>query len=285
MASVSTVALIARKTGLPRSLFSAYWRDVHGTLATRIPGFASYVQYHLEDPLEGLCLPDTVCDVAEAQRFDGLAEVDFADAADREGLASSDVATMIHEDEQNAFRATLLYNLEHGASQLLGNPQTSIPGGSSTVLILSGHSESAPLDQAFAAKFAAALTRHPGIFNMRWHTLASGNPHDWDTPNVGHGSDDTRGFDAIARISARSTAALVAALALAWAENESIAGSVEMLQVYPVSARCAMIENSAPTLLGLRGHDVMQTIEAVGARNQCQAKLLKRLYGVAPAGN
>ena len=34
-----TVALIERKPGITRSLFTRYWRDVHGVMAARIPGF------------------------------------------------------------------------------------------------------------------------------------------------------------------------------------------------------------------------------------------------------
>ena len=43
--SVSTIALLQRKDGLSDSLFSRYWRDVHGVLAARIPGFWSYTHF------------------------------------------------------------------------------------------------------------------------------------------------------------------------------------------------------------------------------------------------
>lgn len=95
--SVTTLALLIRKTGISTALFSRYWRDVHGVLAARIPGFESYIQYHLDAPLDDL-LPEEVnraSKVRATARFDGLAEVTFKNADKRLGLATSDVTAMI----------------------------------------------------------------------------------------------------------------------------------------------------------------------------------------------
>jgi hypothetical protein len=47
MVGVTTIALLERKPSLSRPLFTRYWRDVHGVMAARIPGFESYTQYHV----------------------------------------------------------------------------------------------------------------------------------------------------------------------------------------------------------------------------------------------
>lgn len=42
---------ITRKPGMSTEDFSAYWRDVHGPIAAKIPGVRHYVQHHTRHPL------------------------------------------------------------------------------------------------------------------------------------------------------------------------------------------------------------------------------------------
>ena len=57
---VHLLFLIKRKTGLSKQEFSRYWREIHGPLAERIPGFRRYVQSHVletqgeEPPYDGV---------------------------------------------------------------------------------------------------------------------------------------------------------------------------------------------------------------------------------------
>lgn len=105
MGGVSTVALIERRPDISRSLFTRYWRDIHGVMAARIPGFDSYTQYHVT-PLD-----------AASEPFEGIAIVTYRSEDDRAGLIHSEVTQHIHRDEQNVFRRALLYNLGEGASR------------------------------------------------------------------------------------------------------------------------------------------------------------------------
>jgi EthD domain len=107
MVGVSTVALIERKPTITRSLFSRYWRDVHGVMAARIPGFDCYTQYHVTPVQTGF------------EPFEGIAIVTYLSEADRAGLIHSEVTQHIHRDEQNVFRRALLYNLGEGAVRVL----------------------------------------------------------------------------------------------------------------------------------------------------------------------
>lgn len=107
MVGVSTVALIERRPDISRSLFTRYWRDVHGVMAARIPGFDTYTQHHVT-PLD----PD-------APKFEGIALVTYRSEDDRAGLINSEVTQHIHRDEQNVFRRALLYNLGEGAFRLI----------------------------------------------------------------------------------------------------------------------------------------------------------------------
>ncbi len=107
MAGVTTIALIERRADISRELFTRYWRDVHGVMAARIPGFDFYVQHHVTQ------IAGDNGDIA----FEGIAVVRFASEADRAGLAQSAVAAQIVRDEPNVFTRALLYNLEAQDSQ------------------------------------------------------------------------------------------------------------------------------------------------------------------------
>lgn len=107
MVGISTVALIERRPDISRSLFTRYWRDVHGVMAARIPGFDRYTQYHVT-PFD----PD-------AEPFEGVAIVTYRSEKDRAGLVHSEVTPHIHRDEQNVFRRALLYNLGEGDARIV----------------------------------------------------------------------------------------------------------------------------------------------------------------------
>ncbi len=102
--SVTTVALLERRRDISRDLFSRYWRDVHGVMAARIPGFDCYTQYHVTPVQTGI------------EPFEGIAIVTYLTEADRAGLIDSEVTQHIHRDEQNVFHRALLYNLGERAN-------------------------------------------------------------------------------------------------------------------------------------------------------------------------
>src|SRR3546814_13347860 len=97
MGGVTTGALIERRPDISRSLFTRYWRDVHGVLAARIPGFDRYTQHHVS-PLD-----------PAAEPFEGIAIVTYRTEEDRAGLIHREVTPHIHRAEQNAIRRPALY--------------------------------------------------------------------------------------------------------------------------------------------------------------------------------
>jgi uncharacterized protein (TIGR02118 family) len=64
---VHLLFLIKRKPGLSKQAFSRHWREIHGPLAQRIPGFHRYVQSH------------TLETQGEDPPYDGVAEIWIAD--------------------------------------------------------------------------------------------------------------------------------------------------------------------------------------------------------------
>ena len=266
MTAVTTVALLRRKDGMDAALFSKYWRDVHGMLATRIPGFRSYVQYHL-DTAHSLAGAD---DGEPDSRLHGIAVVDFDSEAQRGGLAHSEVAGLIREDEVNLFQSSLLYNLPAGADGLW---QAATAHGSPVkhgfLLLRGGPGESAQWLQQ-------ALQAHPDISALRSFALDRGDAGHWKTPGVDNQLSAGNQFDVMLQITAADALPL-GAIAHA---VQSLPSAPAQARLYPVQAAYAMVSNGRPTHLGLRGLDVLQTIEAAGADNQLEAGLLRCLYGV-----
>lgn len=156
MVGVSTIALIERRPDITRSLFTRYWRDIHGVMAARIPGFDCYTQHHV-----------TPIDVA-SEPFEGIAIVTYLSEDDRAGLIHSEVTQHIHRDEQNVFRRALLYNLGEGAShQISGSADAE--GQAMFVVAEVGHDIDADL---------AALGDAP--LYLAVYDLTGGDPSGWN---------------------------------------------------------------------------------------------------------
>jgi hypothetical protein len=296
-AAVSTIALLIRKNGISPSLFSRYWRDVHGVLAARIPGFESYLQFHLDDPMEDVetNFKDTAVASAQSVRFDGIAEVLFEKEQDRAGLATSAVAALIQEDERNVFQTSLLYNLAPGASHThvdrLEQDGKSVAESSETasafVLVGRKHGHTGE-DTAGAIEriLLPALLDHAATLKLRSHVLTSGDPLWWTPAGVDHSHTPDTKFDIVLQVVCPDPQRLKACLSEVFAAvGETLYQDIGNIQVYPVRAGYRMVDGGRPTQLALRGLDVMQTIEALGADNQRQDAVLNCIYGVAAAAS
>ncbi len=101
---VKAIYLIRRKPGMSREDFHRYWREVHGTIAARIPGMRRYVQCH------AIANPSATDD-----DYDGAAEAWFDDMeAVARAVASPEYAAA-REDEGRFIdleRTTLIFTEE-----------------------------------------------------------------------------------------------------------------------------------------------------------------------------
>lgn len=281
MKAVTTIALLSKKQGISTRLFSKYWRDVHGILAARIPGFDSYTQYHLGPAIRNMPLPKHVVSAIPANhRFHGIAEVTFADDIARAGLASSEVAAMIQDDEQNVFKTSLLYNLEPGASHTyLEKPASE---NLSSYFMLLGRSTRVSANALITAteqNLLPALAQQPGISRVRMHRLSSGDPTLWNTAGVDNQLTPDTAFEAVIQITSATLQEIENACACAPLD---FFDSVGKLHLYQAKARHVMVEHGRPSHLGLRGLDALQTIIAAGASNQLEDALVHSIYGITP---
>jgi hypothetical protein len=315
MVRLTTVALIERKPDISRSLFTRYWRDVHGVMAARIPGFESYVQYHVT-PLAGntAATAEPVAGIGTrmAEPFEGIAIVTFADAADRAGLADSDISHFIQRDEQNVFRRALLYNLEAGASVTRrADPDAIVNAGPAW---LAGSDAAQTAGPAWLAGSDAAQTASPA-----WRSAATSSNH----PSASSSSVSV--FVLVAAAAGLEPGTIASALGAdglvelhthdlisgdpsAWNETDvddggggrrfrcivqgrwvdvakaraaiaraTTAGRGEIAS-YVVDDMYVMVERGRPTPLGLRGWDALQTIHEAGAANQLEDAVMDAIY-------
>ncbi|MDB5971655.1 MAG: hypothetical protein JWQ90_4105 [Hydrocarboniphaga sp.] len=283
-AEVTTIALLQRRQGMSDELFTAYWRDVHGMLATRIPGFLSYVQNHTERYGSA---PDAApgADGEAPIVLDGFAEVSYRNEADRQGLVTGDVTPLILRDESRVFSRTLLYNLEPGGTRTLVGDIAAVAQSpaASFVLILQSFADSSAAEIAAAVEreLVSPLRASEGLLVLRLHLLTSGDPTRWSTVS-GVDNRQRGAVNSVAlQVSWDSLASADKAIAALRAKPDTV---LRYLQCYRVKARYEMVIGGRPTHLGLRGFDVLRTIEAAGADNQKDETVLRCLYGAAALG-
>ncbi|WP_158592230.1 EthD domain-containing protein [Noviherbaspirillum sedimenti] len=294
---MTTIALLVKKNGISQSLFSRYWRDVHGVLAARIPGFESYLQFHLDEPLQDveMTVKTATAAIGRSVKFDGIAEVLYEKEQDRAGLATSAVAALIQEDERNVFQTSLLYNLAPGASRTYvdrlaqdGKPDAERPEAASAFLLVGRRPEQAGADTvgAIESTLLPALLDRAGVLKLRSHVLISGDPHWWSPAGVEHAQTPETTFDVAIQIVCQDQSSLAACLTEVFsAVGATLFQSIGNVHVYPIRAAYRMVDAGRPTQLGLRGLDVMQTIDAIGADNQRQDAVLNCIYGISASAS
>lgn len=97
---VKAIYLIRRKPDMSFEDFHRYWREVHGSIAARIPGMRRYVQCHATDATAEY-------DGAAEAWFDDMAAVERAVASPEYAAARADEARFI-----DLSRTTLIFTEE-----------------------------------------------------------------------------------------------------------------------------------------------------------------------------
>lgn len=256
MVSVTTVALLARRTDISRDLFSRYWRDVHGVMAARIPGFESYTQHHVT--------PISDDDWRKPEGFEGIAVVTFAKLGDREGLISSEITKHIHRDERNVFRRALLYSLKPGASTGRNSGNDVDPRARFFLAV--------PADMSMSLADLVTMLESEGLVTLWIHDLTSGDPSSWNDTEV---VERERRFIALIHVEWTDTLSAWTCL------RRCIAAANEQFALYRIDATYTMVESGRPTALGLRGLDAVRTIHEAGAVNQLEDAVVSAIYATA----
>lgn len=288
-AQMTTNGFLDRRDDVSPELFGLYWRDVHGPLAARIDGMHQYWQHHLDAPDAGL-LPESVAasgvdvTVATTDRLEGLAEVTFASETDRAGLGASPAASQLMEDEQNAFKGTYLHSSVEGNTRTLvdhgpGAPQGTRDAYHAILLIAANETgDTQAFRDLVTAEITTPLVATADVVKVRYHLFEGYDASGWDTPNVDNDRTQDQAFDAWVEIAFSDRAAAQKALediGTALASPDLIAA----IHAYPIRAAYTLVYDGRPTLAGLRGASVAETITAIGAENQRTLPVLQSMHG------
>ena len=109
--------LLWKRKGITLEKFDDYWRDVHGPVCARLPGQFQYWQFHVAHNEGGVfpAVEGVSYTTAEADQFDGIAELTFRSVADRQTWF--DAAGILMDDEHNIFSKAIGYVTEQGQSK------------------------------------------------------------------------------------------------------------------------------------------------------------------------
>lgn len=128
---IGLCVLLWLRSDLPRELCYDYWREPHGQLMARIPGFINYRQHHFEDnPL--FLWSDKIeigTDCPSEQIPDGFAEVLIEGDKGEIPRQTNAVMNDYRTDERNVFERGLLYQTPVGGTNWPVN-RAEIPNGS-----------------------------------------------------------------------------------------------------------------------------------------------------------
>ncbi len=253
MAKVETIALIEKRPDISRSLFTRYWRDVHGVMAARIPGFDSYTQHHVSSYSELKY---------NFEPFEGIAVVSFKNEADRAGLVESKITSFIHRDEQNVFRRALLYNLPKSAEVYIGNEEAI-----GTILVYFVLPQSTNVDELISN------IQTSSVKSLKKYDLTGGDPSAWNETDASDGQKG-RLFTTLLETRWKDKEDLKTAIK----KNPQI--SADRVGIYIVDDTYKMVEQGFPTHIGLRGLDAVKTIEEAKAENQLERNVVKEIYQI-----
>lgn len=273
-------ASVRKRDGLPYDLFANYWRDVHATLCSRLPGLGFYVQQHFDRNHTANLWP-----MAEGVRpitavLDGSAELGFASLADQ--ALFSEAAGILYSDEHNLFSESVAYFLPNGSSTFVDREEDGIRNGPDRLhrvhVYMSrrpGPDPSTWLQDISADLAAADSVRKWKLHLPLAYENASPAP---PSPNVDHHVEADRLNVAVAEVAFEN----------ARTAREFFDGSrfrkmldgqaqhIDALGAYLVTGFYTFVRDGAPTTAGLRGSRPAELIDLVGAANQLAPDVVAR---------
>lgn len=265
-------ASVRRRDGLPAEPFAAYWRDVHATLCSRLPGLGFYVQQHFDRDQASNLWP-----VADGVRrigavLDGSAELGFANLADQAAFAAA--GTILYADERNLFGEAVAYSLPSGSTTFVDRDPDPIRNGPERLhrVHVYMNRRPGPDTSAWLADTSAELAALDAVQKWKLHLP---EPYDNDrpappSPDVSHQVEPERLNLAVAEVAFEN--ARVAAEVFQGATFQKVLASqarhLDALGAYRVKGFYTFVRDGRPTTAGLRGSRPAELIEMMGASNQ-----------------
>jgi EthD domain len=286
--SVVFYVLLWKRRGIPLDLFDDYWRNVHGPVCARLPGQFQYWQLHVAHNEGGLWpeAPGIRYDTSGENQFDGIAELTFRTAGDRNTWFQA--AGILMDDEHNLFRKAIGYNTSPGNSRTYVD---GIPAGdpNGPVGVPKMHAMVKKADAASVADFrrymtdtlAPAIAKSSLTLKFRMHLFEEVDASRPDAAGVAHSEpaeDNYQGAFEIAFSSRLELESFFASPEYA-AAVENQAEYVKQICVFPERSAYTFVYHSAMTLAGQRSSTVAALIADIGATNQLRDDITSLMLG------
>lgn len=288
--SVVFYVLLWKRRGILLDLFDDYWRNVHGPVCARLPGQFQYWQLHVAHNERGLW-PEAAgirYDCAEENQFDGIAELSFRSAADRNTWFRA--AGILMDDEHNLFRKAIGYNTSPGNSRTYVD---GIPAGdpNGPVGVLKMHAMVKKADEVSVADFrrymadtfASAVAKSSLVLKFRMHLFDEVDASRPDAAGVAHSEPAGENYQGAFEIAFSDRLEMESFFASPdYAEAvENLAKYVKQISVFPERSAYTFVYNSAMTLAGQRSSTVAALITEIGATNQLRDDITSLMLGRA----
>jgi EthD domain len=288
--SVVFYVLLWKRRGISLDLFDDYWRNVHGPVCARLPGQFQYWQLHVAHNERGLWpeAPGIHYDCTDENQFDGIAELSFRSAADRNTWFRA--AGILMDDEHNLFRKAIGYNTSPGNSRTyvdgipVGDPNgpVGIPKMHAMVKKADGASV-ADFRRYMTDRFAPALAKSSLVLKFRMHLFEEVDASRPDAAGVAHSEpahENYQGAFEIAFSDRLEMESFFASPEYTMAvENQ--AKYVKQIGVFPERSAYTFVQNGAMTLAGQRSSTVAALITDIGATNQLRDDITSLMLGQA----
>ncbi len=280
-------ASVRRRDGLPQDMFANYWRDVHATLCSRLPGLGFYVQQHFDRDHNADLWP-----IAEGVRritatLDGSAELGFSSLEDQAAFAAA--STILYADEFNLFSEAVAYNLPAGSITYVDREEDAIRNGLDRyhrVHVYLTRKAGTDADGWLRAS-SAGLARDPAVQKWKLHLPeAYDNAHPAPPSlDVGHEVEDDRlnlAVIEVAFVNARAAREFFATPGFQKMLAEQ-AAHLDAIGAYLVTGFYTFVRGGHPTPAGIRGSRQAELIDQIGAANQLVPDVARRFVEHAAA--
>lgn len=278
-------ASVRRRDGLPQALFANYWRDVHATLCSRLPGLDFYVQQHFDRDHSANLWP-----IADGVRrisaiLDGSAELGFVSTEEQQRFGEA--STILYADERNLFSEAIAYFLPTGSLTMVDREEDGVRNGPDRLHRVHVYMNRRPGTDAarWLEDVSASLAADVAVQKWKLHL-----PEPYDnahpappSPDVGHHIEDDRLNLAVAEVAfenARTAAAFFASSGFQKMLHRQ-PRYLDAVGAYLVTGFYSFVRDGVPTTAGLRGSRSAELIDSVGAANQVAPDIAAR-FGPVP---
>jgi hypothetical protein len=265
-------ASVRRRDGVSSENFFSYWRDVHATLCSRLPGLGFYVQQHFDREGGANLWP-----IADGVRridavLDGSAELGFANENDQ--ATFSEAGKILYNDEHNLFGESVAYLLPTGSTTFVDREEDGQRNGADGLHRVHVYMNRRPGPDAseWLRESSADLAAIDVVQKWKLHL-----PRPYDnavpappSPHVEHVIGTDRLNIAVAEVAFEN--ARVARDFFGSAAFKRVlsaqAKHIDAIGAYLVTGFYTFVRDGQPTAAGIRGSRPAELIDLFGASNQ-----------------